>query len=351
MHEDDASKNEPLIEILSPRYMPLEKISSGGMGLVYKAYDETLGKTVAIKMNILDSAEPEMVLRFQQEARAVSRLNHPNIIGVMDFGLLGDNQPYLVMEFAEGESLQQKLKGKGRFEAHEVIEILCQICDGMTHAHERGVIHRDLKPGNLMLEEDSEGRLHVRILDFGIARIERNQEEKGFSTRSGALIGSPLYMSPEQIRCLEIDQRSDVYSLGCIAYEMLSGRPPFEETSYVLTFKAHLEKASQPLPEDGPEDLLAGALNQVVLKCLSKSKEQRYESMLGLKEALLACKAQSIAAEPVDQNQASLKSGGSNRKLILVFSAVALVAFVCFSIFFNDRDRRPADDMIVTGDT
>ncbi|MBK9145391.1 MAG: protein kinase [Candidatus Melainabacteria bacterium] len=282
---------------LRERYSRLDRLSAGGMGVVFKGEDEILKKTVAIKTLFMKSADPDAVIRFQQEARAVSRLSHPNIIGIMDFGLLDDSQPYLVMDFVDGMSLGSFMEQSGPLDPEIVIEILCQVCDGMSHAHERGVIHRDLKPSNLMLEGNPAEQIQIRILDFGVAKLEESQaEETGFQTRTGTMVGSPYYMSPEQIRAEAVDARSDIYSLGCIAYQMVSGTRPFDGETYVQTVTAHLELPPAMLV--AREDK-SGALNSVILKCLAKNPDERFASMTELKEALLACRAEEPLPVPV----------------------------------------------------
>jgi len=286
MHETNELPPAKLRE----RYSRLDRLSAGGMGVVFKGEDEILRKTVAIKTLFMNSADPDAVIRFQQEARAVSRLSHPNIIGIMDFGLLDDSQPYLVMDFVEGMSLGSFMEKSGSLDPEIVIEILCQVCDGMSHAHERGVIHRDLKPSNLMLEGDPAEQIQIRILDFGVAKLEESQaDETGFQTRAGTMVGSPFYMSPEQIRTEAVDARSDIYSLGCIAYQMISGILPFEGETYVQTVTAHLEMPPEML---AVREGKGGALNRVILKCLAKDPDERFASMTELREALLACRAE-----------------------------------------------------------
>ncbi|MCA9800881.1 MAG: serine/threonine protein kinase, partial [Cyanobacteria bacterium HKST-UBA02] len=324
MHETNELPPAKLRE----RYSRLDRISAGGMGVVFKGEDEILKKTVAIKTLFMNSSDPDAVIRFQQEARAVSRLSHPNIIGIMDFGLLDDSQPYLVMDFVEGMSLGSFMEKSGPLDPDIVIEILCQVCDGMNHAHERGVIHRDLKPSNLMLEGDPAEQIQIRILDFGVAKLEESQtDETGFQTRAGTMVGSPYYMSPEQIRAEAVDARSDIYSLGCIAYQMVSGTLPFEGETYVQTVTAHLETPPKLLTvREGK----AGALNVLILKCLAKDPDQRFASMSELKEALLACRNVEPPPAPVKRK---------NAVPLLVFSLLILAIGVLAFFQINKKEE------------
>ncbi|MGD9682531.1 MAG: protein kinase [Candidatus Obscuribacterales bacterium] len=325
MHETNELPPAKLRE----RYSRLDRISAGGMGVVFKGEDEILKKTVAIKTLFMNSSDPDAVIRFQQEARAVSRLSHPNIIGIMDFGLLDDSQPYLVMDFVEGISLGSFIEKSGPLDPEMSIEILCQVCDGMNHAHERGVIHRDLKPSNLMLEGDPAEQIQIRILDFGVAKLEESQsDETGFQTRTGTMVGSPYYMSPEQIRAEVVDARSDIYSLGCIAYQMVSGTLPFEGETYVQTVTAHLETPPRMLTvREGK----AGALNDLILKCLAKDPEERFASMSELKEALLSCRAVEPPPAPVKRKSA----------VPLLIGALLIVGVGALAFFQLNKKEEP----------
>lgn len=272
--------------LLDERYTNLERMAAGGMGAVYKAYDKHLDKLVAIKTMLVDQMTPDMILRFQQEARAASRLNHPNLITVLDFGMTEKNKPFLVMEFVEGDSLESRLNAGIPLPLDEAVWIISQICNGMSHAHKTGVIHRDLKPSNVMLLRHCRlGEPNVRIVDFGIAKIKDlfNTDER--VTKTGAMLGSPFYISPEQINNSDVDPRADVYSLGCIMYRMFAGHPPFECDTYIETITAHLK---QPVPEI-PDDLeleIPPKLKSLVFRCLSKSPDERPQSMDALADEL-----------------------------------------------------------------
>src|SRR5713101_646678 len=267
-------------------YRVLEKIGSGAMGEVFRARDERLGRDVALKLiRPASSANPDHRRRFELEARAAAALNHPNIVAVYDVGI-NDGSPYIVCELLEGKTLRQRLT-EGALPLRLAIEYSLQIAQGLIAAHDRRIIHRDLKPENLFVTAD--GR--VKILDFGVAKLQSLPEEAGRSaedlttvTKSGAVIGTVAYMSPEQLRGKAVDHRSDIFSVGAILYEMLTGRRAFRGETEVDTITAVLR-------EDPPEINLEQAsiplsFQQVIHHCLEKDPENRFQSARDLAFAL-----------------------------------------------------------------
>ncbi len=267
-------------------YRVLEKIGSGAMGEVFRARDERLGRDVALKLiRPASSANPDHLRRFELEARAAAALNHPNIVAVYDVGI-NDGSPYIVCELLEGKTLRQRLT-EGALPLRLAIEYSLQIAQGLIAAHDRRIIHRDLKPENLFVTAD--GR--VKILDFGVAKLQSLPEEAGRSaedlttvTKSGAVIGTVAYMSPEQLRGKAVDHRSDIFSVGAILYEMLTGRRAFRGETEVDTITAVLR-------EDPPEINLEQAsiplsFQQVIHHCLEKDPENRFQSARDLAFAL-----------------------------------------------------------------
>jgi eukaryotic-like serine/threonine-protein kinase len=226
-------------------YRVLEKIGSGGMGEVFRARDERLGRDVALKLiRPASSDNPDHLRRFEQEARAAAALNHPNILAIYDVGFEG-SLPYIVSELLEGKSLRQRLE-EGPIPVREAADYALQIAHGLTAAHERKIVHRDLKPENLFLTTD--GR--IKILDFGVAKLQvpaaadRPIESMTTVTKHGAMIGTVAYMSPEQLRGKLVDHRSDIFSFGAILYEMLSGRRAFRGETEVDTMTAVLRRVA-----------------------------------------------------------------------------------------------------------
>jgi hypothetical protein len=270
-------------------YEVLAPLGSGGMGEVYRARDERLGREVAVKVLTADSSsDPERLRRFEQEARAVGALNHPNLLAVFDTGE-EEGRPFVVFELLEGVTLRQRM-GPGALAVGKALDYAIQIARGLAAAHERGIVHRDLKPENLFVTKD--GRL--KILDFGLAKLsdpaERDRKLEKAETRTatapGLILGTVGYMSPEQVRGKPADARSDLFSLGTILYEMLSGRRAFEGATATDTLGAILTR-------DPPEittstGVLPAGLERVVRRCLEKDPEERLQSARDVAFALEA---------------------------------------------------------------
>lgn len=248
------------------------------MGEVYQATDDLLQKTVAIKV-LHKSVNPGAVVRFQIEARATARLNHANIVKILDFGITDDYEPYMVIEFLEGVNLAVYLQEQKQLKLEAFLQIFFQVCSGLSHAHKRQVLHRDLKPSNLIIWFDGT-TYNVKIVDFGIAKLFIDDQS---ITSPGVVLGSPLYMSPEQCAGKNVDNRSDIYSLGCVMYECLAGRPPFLGQTALETMSEHQSK--EP-PNLNSNDDIPEWLHFVVLKCLRKSPEDRYQTVDDLRADL-----------------------------------------------------------------
>jgi len=260
-------------------YLIAEQIGAGGMGEVYRAHDERLGRDVAIKVLPEQLAnDPEALSRFEREAKAVAALSHPNILAVYDIGRHADTA-YLVMEMLEGETLGQRL-ASGPLPVGKAVQYALQLAQGLAATHERGIVHRDIKPANIFLTKDG----HVKVMDFGLARHNLaglNADDSASPTRlrhtiPGTLLGTPGYISPELVRGKEGDHRSDIFSLGCVLYEMLAGRRAFHGESALETLNAILKEDPPPL-----SDARAGIpsdLERIVFHCLEKRPEDRFQS-------------------------------------------------------------------------
>lgn len=270
------------------QYIIQRKLGEGGMGTVYLAEDTLLQRLVAIKeLNISTAPLTEAVgNRFQQEALALARLNHPNITHLYAF-IPKDDTYWMVMEYVNGNTLEDWLKIHGEMSPVIACSILIQILDGLHHAHRKGIIHRDLKPANVMISEDGE----VKVMDFGIARIRNSQR----ITQHGKSVGTLEYMAPEQIQGKEGDERTDIYAAGNILYELLCGQPPFRaETDYHL-MKAKLENPPPLLP--ALANVLPGGLKSIILKALECKPEKRYENVAAFREAINNCMQHSFIKE------------------------------------------------------
>jgi serine/threonine protein kinase len=283
-----ASDDDRRIGSVLGSYKIVELLGRGGMGYVFRAEHVKLGRAVALKLLRGDyAARRDAVARFFQEARTVNRVRHRNIVDVTDFVELDDGTTFIIMEFLNGGSLGHwALAG---VDLPRALAVLVQICDGLGAAHEVGVIHRDLKPDNVFIVPTPDGAELVKLLDFGVAKlVNRDDEDVGFQTAAGSVIGTPAYMSPEQAGGMAVDARSDIYSLGAIMYELFTGQPMFRGRSFGEYVRKHLTE--MPVP---PRATPGGAqidprLEALIMKCLEKDPIQRFRNIVELREALLA---------------------------------------------------------------
>ncbi len=280
-----AAPDARIGKVLEDRYRLVERLAAGGMGVVYRAERLGLARQVAVKFLHRSSAfVPGHRARFEREAAAMSRVTHPNLVSIIDFGS-SDEVPYLVMDYHPGVSLRGALKA-GAMEGRRAVFIARQILAGIGSAHASGVVHRDLKPGNVLLA-GSPGEDLVKILDFGVAKLlEGDGSPSDLSAVAGYVLGTPEYMSPEQARCERIDQRTDIYAVGVLLYEMLTGRLPFQAEGDLALLHKHIEETPRALrtlvPEISPE------LEAATLCALEKSPERRWQSAAEFSKALAA---------------------------------------------------------------
>lgn len=283
---DDSGELVPLATeallgtVFADKYLVESVLGKGGMSTVYKAKQTYMDRIVALKLlHPQLVSDPTSVQRFSQEAKAAASLSHPNIITVYDFGITAKGEAYLAMDYLVGSSLSAILDMSGPVPENEALDMFRQICRGLVHAHNKGIVHRDLKPANLVLTADDDGSVLVRIVDFGIAKILPGEGEVSqHLTKTGDIFGSPLYMSPEQWTASKLDYRSDIYSLGCVMYEVLTGMPPFAGDTPMDTMNLHLSEPAPPFRETNPHLKVSKELEQVVLTCLEKKVNHRYQS-------------------------------------------------------------------------
>ncbi|MEA2700462.1 MAG: eukaryotic-like serine/threonine-protein kinase [Myxococcales bacterium] len=278
-------------------YRAVSLLGEGGMGAVYLAEHRSIGRRVAVKVlhrNL--SLDPQLLARFLNEARTANAIRHPNIIEILDSGALADGMPYLVMELLEGESLAARIRRLGRLPVRSALRFAYQTASALGAAHAKGIVHRDLKPDNMFVvpdQEISDGE-RLKILDFGIAKLQEGGAGGSVKTRTGAVMGTPLYMSPEQCRGVrEIDHRSDIYSMGIILYEMVSGRPPFVSEGFGDLVNMHLNMPVPSLSAAVPE--VSAKLEALIMRSLAKNPDDRFADMAAVREALKAVPGGALA--------------------------------------------------------
>jgi serine/threonine protein kinase len=253
------------------KYEIITILGKGAMGIVYKARDPHINRDVAIKTIRFDlvseeSENEEIMQRFMREAQAAGKLSHPNIITIYDVGR-EESVTYIVMQLIEGQSLQKMISSSEKFSTPEVIDLMCQICSALDYAHKNGIVHRDIKPGNILLDKERK----PYICDFGVARVETST-----LTQAGTAVGTPSYMSPEQVVGKKVDKRSDIFSLGCILYEILTGRRPFEAESITTVIYKIINE--EPLPLIEVKKGLPVGFEHTITKALAKDPNDRYQS-------------------------------------------------------------------------
>ncbi|MEJ7603500.1 MAG: serine/threonine-protein kinase [Kofleriaceae bacterium] len=297
--------NEPdpfVGKVIDGRYEIQVRVGEGGMGVVYKARQISIDRIIALKMlNQQMAGDPTWVQRFYNEAKACSRLQHPNTIRMFDFGQTSDGRLFMTMEFLDGQSLRAALS-PGPLAPQRVVKILIQCCASLAEAHSIGIIHRDIKPDNVFLLNMAGSPDFVKLLDFSVAKLLEGDRLK---TQAGVVFGTPQYMSPEQGRGVQLDARSDLYALGVLAFEMLTGNVPFHDENPMTVIQMHLHAGVPPMPEHIPY-----SVQQIVRRALEKDPNRRYQSS---GEMMQHC--QQIFAE-VSAGGMSIGAGGMPRTMV-----------------------------------
>ncbi len=305
-----SGSTDPLVgSVIHDRFRIIAPIARGGMGAVYRAEQAPLGRLVAIKVlspKHDEDKDPEFRKRFFLEAATVAKLSHPNTVTVFDYGQ-SEGLFFIVMELLEGITLKTALEQDGPFPPGRAIHVLNQICRSLREAHRLHIIHRDMKPGNVMLLEQGDEKDYAKVLDFGLVKDTDAEEEEDL-TQAGVFMGSPKYMSPEQIQGERVDARSDIYSVGVVLYEMLTGAPPFVRDKQVQILMDHISTPVPPLvaPEGHPP--IPDELAAVAYKCLAKKREDRFEDMDALLAALKVASGEDLRLT----GEYSLASGGTS---------------------------------------
>ena len=277
-----GTETDPLIgRVVNDRYRIVEQIGHGGMGRVYKAQQSPLDRVVALKvLGAGHDRDPNFYKRFFLEASVTAKLTHPNTITLYDYGRTDDGIFFIAMEYLAGRTLSAAMQQDGPLAQERVIHVAQQICRSLREAHALGIIHRDLKPANVMLLRQHDDHDFVKVLDFGLVKFfsGENQVENDI-TNAGTFMGSPHYIAPEQARNQNPDQRCDIYSLGILLYHMLTGRVPFTAQAPVDIILKHLHEAPVPPREARPDLNIAPELQDIVLSCMAKAREDRFQSM------------------------------------------------------------------------
>ncbi len=288
---------DPLVGMILPRrYRILSLLGRGSMSVVYKGTYEPLDQLVAIKL--LKShlvSDPNQAKRFQQEIKTAGSLSHPNIVGILDFGVTDQGVPYLIMDYLEGKSLAEVLEAEERLSVNRMTRLFTQAANALAYAHSEGVIHRDIKPSNILLIDTEDEKDVVKIVDFGIAKIQNsgigsgdNAQQTLGLTGTGEVVGTPLYMSPEQSQGKDLDGRADIYSLGCVMYHSITGNPPFIGESLMDTIRLQITATATPIELVRPDLFFPERLQLIITRALAKDPRMRYQRMEHLEQDLIA---------------------------------------------------------------
>ncbi|HEX6240483.1 MAG TPA: serine/threonine-protein kinase [Polyangiales bacterium] len=277
---------------IAGQFRVVQRIGSGGMGAVYKAEQPDMNRFVAVKiLHPKYVSRPDLVSRFRREARAMSHLSHPNTARVFMYGQLEDGACYIVMEYLEGKNLAQVTRAEGMLQPGRAVNIMVQVCGALEEAHRQGMVHRDLKPENIFLTTQGGIADFPKVLDFGLAKVTQREMRPGslILTQEGMVFGTPEFMSPEQARGQQLDARSDIYSLGCILYEMLTGKLPFDASQPMDYLALQIRGTPIPLGKRIPGLSFPPGLEDVVMKTIAKEPDDRYPSAAEFALALRSC--------------------------------------------------------------
>jgi len=363
-----ARKFEPG-DIIGGSYKIKSLLGRGGMGVVYRAEHLTVGRDLAIKILAPDRVNEANWQRFETEGKAISRLEHRNIVKVYDMGVDGADCLYYAMDLLQGVSLAQHLRKNGSLELNEVLQIFGQICSGLGYAHSRGLIHRDVKPSNIILCAGASGsKVTVKIIDFGLVKLTGvTGRDVQSQTAVGVVFGSPLYMSPEQCLGIKVDQRSDIYSLGCSLFECLTGEPPFPGKNFVETSFMQQNKPPPRLSDVRPEGHFSASLEMLVERMLQKDPARRHRSMEEVAHDLMriqagksiiqeashspgpAKSAGELAGAITEEHPAATAQAGISRLVLISATVGAALLLLVISLFYVSSLKPPT--VIATGET
>ncbi len=351
---------------IADRWEILELLGEGSMSMVYKASEVETGKVVVLKcLHSHLLAKLPNVKRFEQKAKANANLRHPHISNFHDFYLGGDGQVYLICDFINGQSLEDLLSKSGHLAVDRAIALFLQAIEALEYAHQEKVLHRDLKPSNIVVQKEAGGKELARVVDFGIAKLLTDETDdvksNQYITHTREVFGSPLYMSPEQCMGRKLDPRSDIYSLGCVMYETISGKPPFVGKNVLETAYKHMNEAPRPLTSDSADDRTLSRFELIVLKMLAKDADNRYQNVSDIKHDLELI--HTASDEEWQEQAVALKKVTKSKRLetkrlpvsfemmvILTTSVLLIVVVAVWSLSFLSPDSQdyPAfnDDLL-----
>lgn len=335
--------------VIGGTFRILQRIGEGGMGVVYLAQHQGLGRQYALKVLSPEAVNEQNWLRFQSEAKILARLNHPTLVQVYDLGLHQKSVPFYSMDYLEGSTLEELLAKKGSLPLDFTLEVFLTLLDGLSYAHLNNIIHRDIKPANIFIcassERASNNKIEVKILDFGISKLVGADSQAQHLTAIGEVFGSPFYMSPEQCRGDKVDLRSDIYSVGCSLFESLTGFVPFEGKTSLDISLMH-EEAEPPLLADVVSESLAldlpGSIDNVIARCLAKSPSDRYQSATELALDLMRVRDGKDVAPPIVARSEKDVAKRSNFLPILLGLSTLVVLLGCSGLYIYLDSRYKA---------
>jgi serine/threonine protein kinase len=336
----DGSSNvdllKPGLSLFGP-YTYQSILGQGGMGMVYKANHSALNRSVAIKMLKVGRLATYDVRRFQKEGQAVSRLSHPSIVHVHDLGVTPEGLPFMVMDLVDGISLKDLIEERGALLLSETVDIGLQISDAMQHAHSNGIIHRDLKPSNIMLVPVGYDHFKVKIVDFGIAKVDTAEIGVAATlTNTGEILGSPAYMSPEQAKGIKIDGATDIYSVGCILFECLTGAPPFSGNNIFDVVVQHINQTPPPLSEASMGRNFPASIEKLVSTSLAKESVDRFPNFTAMSHALESIASGNFEGHSFGDHDTNNGLVGFIKKQKFALISVFVLLVLCGSLFgFN----------------
>ncbi len=310
----------------------MQLIRQGGMGAIYKGRHTVTGAKLAIKVMLPHLVKDiTQIQRFVQESRLICALSNEHIVKVYDCGVSGQNTPFIVMDYIEGQSLRQRLES-GPLDLKTGMNLFLQVSKGLSHAHKRGIIHRDIKPDNIMVTLDDDGNDMAKVVDFGIGKayFPGNQDELANLTGTGEIVGTPYYMSPEQAMGQQLDPRCDIYSLGCVMYHVFTGTPPFTGVSVIQILAKH---AKDPVPDSltaSSGSQLPAAIRNIIAKCLEKEPADRYASMEALQADLIRFQESGDFAMLTGKQKRTIRAAGRFVGSMMVGFVVVFVLVALF---------------------